>query len=207
MRMNIYIDGFNTYYGCLKGTPHKWLDVAALCSRLFPRDEINRIRYFTARVGARPPDLGQPQRQQTYLRALATITGLSIHYGHFLTNTCRMPLANPTPGGPATVEVVKTEEKGSDVNLATYLLVDAFNRDCEVAVVISNDSDLKEPVDIAQSAFGISVGVVNPHPANRRSRALRPTFFKQIRASTLAACQFAGTLTDANGSFTKPASW
>ena len=207
MRMNVYVDGFNTYYGCLKGTPHKWLDVAALCSRLFPRDGINRIRYFTARVGARPPDLGQPQRQQTYLRALATIPGLSIHYGHFLTNTCRMPLAHPTPGGPVTVEVVKTEEKGSDVNLATYLLVDAFNRDCEVAVVISNDSDLKEPVDIAQSAFGISVGVVNPHPANRRSRALRPTFFKQIRASALAACQFAGTLTDANGSFTKPASW
>jgi hypothetical protein len=205
--MNIYIDGFNVYYGCLKGTPYKWLDVGALCSRLFPRDRINRIRYFTARVGARPPDLGQPQRQQIYLRALETLPGLSIHYGHFLTNTCRMPLANPSPGGPVTVEVVKTEEKGSDVNLATYLLVDAFNGDCEVAVVISNDSDLKEPVEIAQSAFGIPVGVVNPHPANRRSRALRPTFFKQIRQAPLAACQFAGTFTDANGTFTKPASW
>jgi hypothetical protein len=44
--MNIYIDGFNVYYGCLKGTPYKWLDVGALCSRLFPRDRINRIRYF-----------------------------------------------------------------------------------------------------------------------------------------------------------------
>ncbi len=57
-----------------------------------------------------------------------------------------MPLANPRPGGARTVEVVKTEEKGSDVNLATYLLLDAFRRRCDSAVVISNDSDLAEPI-------------------------------------------------------------
>jgi hypothetical protein len=48
-----------------------------------------------------------------------------------------MPLAHPRPGGPAAVEVIKTEEKGSDVNLATYLLLDAFRRDCDTAIVIS----------------------------------------------------------------------
>ncbi len=50
MKTNVYIDGFNLYYGCLKGTPHRWLDLAAFCQASFPppRNQINRIRYFTA---------------------------------------------------------------------------------------------------------------------------------------------------------------
>jgi len=177
MGTNVYVDAFNLYYGSLKGTPYRWLDLGALCARLLPKDRINRIRYFTATVSARPDNPDAPQRQQVYLRALETIPGLSIHYGHYLTHVTRMPLVNPPPRGARTVEVVKTEEKGSDVNLATYLLLDAFQRDCKVAVVISNDSDLKLPIEIAQTELGIRVGVVNPHPPGRRSRALQPTFF------------------------------
>jgi hypothetical protein len=105
------------------------------------------------------------------------------------------------------VEVIKTEEKGSDVNLATYLLLDAFRQHCETAVVVSNDSDLKEPIALVQRELGIPVGVVNPHPATLRSRAIRPAFFKQLRSSTLPACQFPPVLTDAQGAFHKPASW
>src|SRR6266498_1448067 len=134
MRTNVYVDAFNLYYGCLKGTPYRWLDLAALCRRLLPNDEINRIRYFTALVSARPDDPQEPQRQLTYLRALRTIPNLSIHTGHYLSHSVRMRLANPPPGGPATVEVIKTEEKGSDVNLATYLLLDAFKQDCQAAL-------------------------------------------------------------------------
>jgi len=50
VRANVYVDGFNLYYGALKGTPLKWLDIAALCRLLLPGDTINRIRYFTARI-------------------------------------------------------------------------------------------------------------------------------------------------------------
>jgi len=50
---NVYIDGFNLYYGCLKGTLDKWLDPAALARRLLPADTIKRIRYFTARPPSR----------------------------------------------------------------------------------------------------------------------------------------------------------
>ena len=71
-----------------------------------------------------------------------------------MTTTTRMPLAQQPAFGPKTVEVIKTEEKGSDVNLATYLLVDAFRRDAEAFVVISNDSD----PDIAA---GVGVMVVS----------------------------------------------
>ena len=179
------------------GHPYKWLDLDALCRRLFPRDRINRIRYFTAIVSARSGDPQQPQRQQAYLRALETIPRLTIHRGRYLTHPTRMLLAHPVPGGPVTVEVIKTEEKGSDVNLATYLLFDAFRKDCDTAVVISNDSDLKEPIELVQRELGVRVGVVNPHPPGRRSRALQPAFFRQIRVKDLRVCQFAPTLRDA----------
>ena len=74
----VYVDAFNLYYGALKGSPYKWLDLDALCRRLLPRDQIVRIRYFTAHVSARPGDPQQPQRQLTYIRALETIPHLSV---------------------------------------------------------------------------------------------------------------------------------
>jgi len=207
MPTNVYVDGFNLYYGCLRGSAYKWLDLAALCRIMLPHDDIKRIRYFTARVSGRPPDREQPQRQDTYFRALRTIPEVSIHLGHFLTHETWMPLAHPGPGGRTTVLVQKTEEKGSDVNLATYLLLDAAKGDCDTAVVISNDSDLKEPIALAQSELGVPVGVLNPHPAKRRSRAIEPTFFKQIREPALRASQFSERLTDAQGSFQRPSGW
>lgn len=207
MIANIYVDGFNLYYGCLKGTPYKWLDLEALARRLLPNDEINRIRYFTAKVVNQPHRPGRPQRQATYLRAISTIPGISIHLGHFLTSQVRMPLVHPPADGPRTVEVLKTEEKGSDVNLATYLLLDAFRGDCEVAVVVTNDSDLREPINVVRHELGIPVGVANPHPRHRRSRALQGTFRKQIPRTALAACQLPRLLKDSHGVLSKPAGW
>ncbi len=205
MKANLYIDGFNLYYGALRGTTYKWLDVDALARRLLPRDQIHRIRYFTALVTPRPGgDPQKPQRQQIYLRALNTIPHASVHLGHFLTNRTRMKTVHPPPN---TIEVYKTEEKGSDVNLATYLLLDAFNADCDVAVVISNDSDLKEPIAVTRTDLGVPVGVVNPHPASHRSVALQSTFFKQLRSGALASSQFPAVMNDAQGTFQKPRTW
>ena len=93
------------------------------------------------------------------------------------------------------------------MNLATFLLLDAFRRECDVAVVVSNDSDLKLPIEVAQRELGLRLEVVNPHPPGRRSRALHPTFFKQIRVPALAACQFPPVLTDATGEIHKPQGW
>ena len=187
MATNNYVDAFNLYYGCLKGTPYRWLDLGALCRRLLPKDDVHRIRYFTATVSARPDNPHAPQRQQVYLRALETIPGFSIHYGHYLSHVTRMPLARPRRGA-RTVEVMKTEEKGSDVNLATFLLLDVFKRDCQVAVVISNDSDLKLPIEVAQDELGLRVGVVNPHPPRAAAaRSSQPSSSRSGHA--LAACQ------------------
>jgi hypothetical protein len=203
----VYVDGFNLYYGAVKGTPHKWLDLEALSRRLLPKDQLVEVRYFTALITARATDPNQAARQQTYLRALATLPLVTTHLGHYRSHIVRMPLARPPSNGAKTVEVIKTEEKGSDVNLATYLLLDAFKARCDTAVVISNDSDLAEPIRVAEQELGVRVGVVNPHPARRRSRILQSSFFKQLRVSTLAGCQLPPVLHDERGKIHRPASW
>ncbi len=163
-KANVYVDGFNLYYGALKGTPYKWLDLDALFRRLLPSYEIQRIRYFTARVKPRPTDLDAPKRQNAYLRALETLPSVTIHYGGFIVSTTKMPLAEPLPQGPRMAKVIKTEEKGSDVNLATYLIIDAMRADSDAAVVVSNDSDLCEPIRIVNDEIGVPVIIYNPHP-------------------------------------------
>ena len=66
MKANIYIDGFNFYYGCISETPYHWLNIAKLCQLLLPRDEIATIKYFTALVTPRPNDPEKLIRQERY---------------------------------------------------------------------------------------------------------------------------------------------
>lgn len=206
-RTNIYIDGFNLFYGALKKTPHRWLNIETMCQLLLPNNTIGEIKYFTAMVSARPGDPDQPVRQQLYIRALGTLPKVSVYYGHFLTSKVWMPKVMP-PGQPMEyVRVIKTEEKGSDVNLATQLLHDAHKDAFDVAVVVSNDSDLVGPIRIVREEMGKSVGALNPH--KNPSRAMLPhlDFFKPIRAGVLQISQFPDQLTDQHGPFTKPAGW
>ncbi len=206
MKINVYVDAFNLYYGCIRKTPFHWLNIAKLCQLMLPRDQINQIKYFTALISARPHDTDQPIRQQTYLRALRTIPNMEIIYGTFLTHTRWMLLSNPTPS-QSYAQVIQTTEKGSDVNLATHFLNDAFNDDYELGVIISNDSDLVEPIRIVSDEFDKPVGLLNPH--KRPSVELRKhvRFIKQIRKGVLASSQFPQTLTDKEGTFHKPGSW
>ncbi len=205
MKINVYIDGFNLYYGAIKGTPYKWLDVLKMSQLLFPNDEINKIKYFTARVSARPTDPDQPIRQSTYWRALQTIPNLSIIEGSFLVKPVMMPVANTNP--QKYERVIKTEEKGSDVNLAVHLLNDGYKKDYELAVMVTNDSDLLEPMRIVKQELNLPVGLVNPHKNPSFVLRQHANFIKQLRKGVLQASQFPATLTDTNGTFHKPLTW
>lgn len=200
----IYVDGFNLYYGCLRGTSFRWLNIAQLCAALLPAHDIIQIKYFTALVNPRPSNPDQATRQQTYIRALQTIPNLQIIYGHFLSHEVMMPLAPPQNG---YAKVIKTEEKGSDVNIAIHMVSDGYRNAFDAAVLVSNDSDLLPPTKFVKEDLGKLVGILNPqkHP----SKVLTATahFVKNIRQSVLANSQFLGTLHDSKGVFTKPASW
>jgi hypothetical protein len=77
VRTIVFVDGFNLYYGALRGTPYRWLDPLKLSQMLLPGNRILKVKYFTSRVRARPDDPKQPLRQQVYFRALRTIPNLS----------------------------------------------------------------------------------------------------------------------------------
>jgi len=210
MMTNVYIDGFNLYYRCVKGTPYKWLNLLTLCQLTFPNYSITRIRYFTARIKPRPEDPQQSHRQAVYIRALHTIPILSVHYGHFIRHEVDLPLAHPPLQGPRTARVLKTEEKGSDVNLATYLLTDGYEHYYDVAVVVSNDSDLVEPVRVIRDKLKKIVVILNPESKNNRTAwALMraATYYRRIRKGVLRNSQFPDVLRDEHGVFSKPAEW
>ena len=115
-------------------------------------------------------------------------------------------MANPPH---SNVEVWITEEKGTDVNLASFLLLDAFKNDYEQAIVVSNDADLATPIRLVRNELGFRVGLLNPQ--KNASKVLRaaadPSLYRRIRSGALKASLFPDTLTDATGTFRKPASW
>lgn len=207
MRVSFYVDGFNLYFGAIRGTPYRWLDLGAVCRHLARGEEVRHIRYFTAPVQSGPEDPDKHRRQYVYLRALGTVSGLSIHKGQFLSRRVRLPLADPPPNGPRTVEVLRREEKGSDVNLASYLLVDAFERDFDRAVVLSNDSDLMEPIRLVRERFDLPVGVYNPHRNTSWALQQVASFYRPLRSWVLKESLFPDELSDSKGPIHKPAGW
>lgn len=212
MSTNFYIDGFNLYYRSLKirYPQFKWLDIQALCENLAPNQQVNRIRYFTALVKNAANDEQTQMRQQIYLRALATLPKVEIHYGKFERRRRRMWLWEPAHNEPRTVWVSHIEEKCSDVNLATYLLIDACYDDFDEAVVISNDSDLVEPITAVRDRFHKRIGVVNPDVAHRRSPDLQNAgswAFPTIYGRYFRDSQLPDRIADGAGAFGKPERW
>jgi uncharacterized LabA/DUF88 family protein len=192
---------------------YRWLDLDAFCGNLCRDATVNRIRYFTALVDPYPGNPDNRARQLTYLRALATISHLSIHYGRFATNEKERPLAvpnapRPTPITPLRlVRIVEREEKGSDVNLASCLLLDAFRQESDLAVVVSNDSDLAEPIRLVRSEFGLKVRIVNPRKFLAYDLRGIADFYSNVKLWMVRQSQFPPSMTDAVGTFSKPARW
>ena len=221
-----YIDGFNFYYGAVKGTPFKWLNFSSLLQGMFPSLYLAEIKYFTAHVSARPSDPEAPTRQNIYWRALETIPNLQIIEGSFLKNTKSMAVARGhqyplrawlleklcpdlkfSDDGTLLVRVLKTEEKGSDANLATHLVNDAHLSRFDEAIVVSGDSDLCQAVSLVTNQLGRPVTVANPQSRSSRRLLAAATNYRHIHESELRQNLFPPTLTDGHGTFTKPSTW
>ena len=214
MKTFLYVDGFNLYYSALKNTPLRWLNPVALATAAFPRNRIVVTKYFTARVTPLPHDPHQPDRQNAYWRALRTLPAFEIIEGDFRTRKVRAKVVNPPPN---TIEIYKTEEKGSDVNLGAHLLMDGFLNRYEAAIVITGDSDLVTPIQMVRRDLRKPVGVLNPQRLSgpggrpeRKSAGLQQAaaFYKNgVSWNQLIKAQFPSPLTDAHGTFAKPPTW
>ncbi|MCY4349721.1 MAG: NYN domain-containing protein [Thiotrichales bacterium] len=207
MRTFVYVDGFNLYYRALKGTAWKWLDLPALFAKILqPHHDIQKVKYFTARVSGTPADPSKPQHQDVYLRALRRYRPeVEVYLGHFLSHRIRAPLAQPV-GDQRTVEIVRTEEKGSDVNLAVHLLNDGWLDAYDCAVVVSNDSDIAEAMRLVRQHLGKRIGLVTPGSAKpSRQLMAHADFSQRTRSNALRESQLPDPIPGTN--IRKPARW
>lgn len=208
MRVVVYVDGFNLYYGLTGAIAAgvlparaKWLDLHALARRICPGDEIARVKYFTARVRSQADDPAQTARQAVYWQALAANPRVRIVEGSFRFR----PVWRPTVDSFQAVErearhgtpisrlryehVMDPEEKGSDVNLAVHLLHDAHRGAFEQAVVISNDQDILTAIRLVRLCMGLPVVVCNGRSILPRAEKPKAQYLptRQLReAATLA---------------------
>jgi uncharacterized LabA/DUF88 family protein len=209
MRAVAYIDGFNLYYGAVRNSAYKWLNLRQTCEEIFPEYEILQVYYFTARVKRLDDDPSKPQRQDVFLQALGTIPRLEIIEGKFRKGRKRMRLVKPIDGLPDTVEVWRFEEKGSDVNLASWMLRDGFTDLYDVAIVFSNDSDLVAPIRMVRDDLGKIVMVINPQKS-RPSNDLRlaASEVRTLTPEVLEKCQLPERIALPNGRIIyRPSSW
>lgn len=217
MRVTVYIDGFNLYYRALKGTTHKWLDLEALSRAVMPASaSIQAVKYYTAHISGRV-DRDAPKRQHAYLRALSACSLVTIHFGNFLVSQKWAGLVQPPQFRPPfipppgiTLDVAniwKTEEKGSDVNLGVHLVRDGFLRSFDGAAVLTNDTDLVEPIRIVTQELGLPVTLLTPTARPSISLVAVSTYVRHI-TPYLGPCQLPNPVILANGKrINKPLTW
>lgn len=236
MATGVYIDGLNLYYGALRGTSFKWLDLEKLTRLLLPTDDIAFIRYFSARINSRYGESENVARQSAYLRALQTNPLIRTTLGYIRTKERLLPIAEakrasteffvPSLGADEAfgeiwashladrvkqftcVRVSIDEEKASDVNLASHLINDSHEKVITKALIISNDGDFREAISLARRA-GIRVGVCSPwsQAANKQLQEVKD-FEIRLRSDALGKCQMDNVVVLQNGRHvSRPKEW
>lgn len=208
-RSIVYIDGFNLYYGALKGTKNKWLDLETYFKRLRQTDEIQKIWYFTAEVTGNT----SLSNQRAYLDALAAHCPLvEVKYGLFKKKnlSCRVTRCTHTPSKQYSVY----EEKGTDVNIALQMIDDVYQNLCERTILVSGDSDLVPALELVKKRFPqteITVYIPSQHPKRGAARELRGIADKDRTLPLeplISRSQMPGCISSKDGkTITKPNGW
>ena len=105
------------------------------------------------------------------------------------------------------VEVIRTEEKGSDVNLSVHLLNDAWKDRYDCAVLMTNDSDMAEGMRLAKLEHPEKrLGLVSPDRRHHSTELRRHAdFFVRVKPRWLRDSQLPDSIP--NTSLQKPSSW
>lgn len=173
-RIRVYVDAFNVYFGALhnRGPGTRWLDIEALVSRVLPKHKIDKVIYCTARVS----DQVKSAKQDRCLAVLAA-AGVEIVEGTYIVRRKTGVLVRPTPPAqfPPYVTIEMPEEKGSDVNIASRLLIDAYENRFQEAVVMSLDTDLCMPINHVTHVLKKPIGLLVNDVRVDRSGNLKST--------------------------------
>jgi uncharacterized LabA/DUF88 family protein len=226
----VYIDGYNLYYGRIRGTAYKWLDVVTLADRLLrdqdPAAEVQLVRYFSAHCLARFATHGHASvnAQEAYHRALLARhpARMKLKLGSHSHDPKGALLPRYLDGVPYNrndrVRVWKLEEKQTDVNLALAMYRDACSGKFQQFVICSNDSDAEPALEAVRADFpAIEVGVVTPRYPPDAGRGHRNALSalsgradwtrSYIRDDELAACQLPPRVATRKKPIDKPPHW
>ena len=199
-RVSVYIDGFNLYFGMVEaGFNHcKWLNVEKLVkSYLTVNQELVAIKFFTSRISHNP----QKQKRQTiYLEALET-TSVKIIYGLYKAKNIECENCGHN--------WFVSNEKMTDVNIATHLIIDAFKDKYDTAILISGDSDLVPPIKAVHENFPQkNISVFFPPNRHNNTVAGAAKGSQIIGRKKLVDSQFDNQVEKANGFILhKPIEW
>ena len=205
-RSIVYVDGFNLYYGAVRNTQFKWLNLQHFFKLLRPHDDLQQIHYFTALI-----DGPSRPNQDVYLRALATLSLVDIVLGKFKNKTVTRRSAACTFAGSRLFQM--PEEKRTDVNIAVFMLDDAYQDRCDHLIVVSGDSDLVPAVRMVKARFPnkmVTVYVPTRNPVRGAAVELRSAADKHrdLPLNLLHFSQFPNPLPDGSGGFIhKPSTW
>ena len=218
MRTIAYIDGYNLYYGLLRKSQYKWLDVYALFrdQALNQSSDLVEVRYYTApMLGKMSDDLESPIRQRRYLQALRKMhpIGLTLIEGRIVASTPFQRLIRPIPEAPhlQKVQVLDFNEKKTDVNIASDMINGAWLKTYDQAVLRSNDSDLEGALrSIKEHHPHIRIGLVAPisgdDPRKISSDLARFSDWKKILSTThLSRSQLPDRIPSSH--LAKPTAW
>lgn len=210
-RVIAYIDGFNLFYSSLKGTENKWLDLEKLVSAMLkPNDVLVGIRYFTAKVSSNKNEPEKALKQHVYLEALSLNPKIQTRLGRFSVHTTKMPDATAwNKGKIKMVDVIKTEEKGTDVNLAVQMVADAKDDLFDYAMLFSNDSDMAYAIQIATQQCNKQIGLyVARRATSYQSLKEHVLHIKRLGSTAFANAQLPEEITTPTGRvIKKPSDW
>jgi len=229
-RTRAYIDGYNLYYGCLKHSPYKWLDVHTLVTRvlsdvLYKVDgepieyqfQTPAIKYFTApilKAFAKSDD--SIACQALYHTALGKFLGpeLEIINGYYSARPAR---AHKWEEGKVArecekVDIWKLEEKQSDVALALHALSDALRKEVDQIVVVTNDTDFEPAMKMIRQYTQVIIGLIIPvksgtSKVNTQLRKHAHWTRKNIHEEEFAFSQLPSMIRHWDNAVHKPLSW
>jgi uncharacterized LabA/DUF88 family protein len=206
-RVVVYIDGFNLYYGVLRFSKEKWLDIEKLFRILRPHDTIQKIRYFTALSHG-----GKSKDQLAYLKAIETLPLVNVVRGRYKNKSLKC-LVHACAVADKDRFFTTPEEKRTDVNIAVSMLDDAYQNIGDHLIVVSGDSDLVPAVNMVKTRFPhITVTVYVParNPIRGAAVELRSAADKDrdLPLNLLKLAQLPASIADGAGGFiAKPAGW
>jgi len=211
----VYIDGYNLYYGLLKGTADKWLDLMRFSKELLgPEHNVVSVKYFTSWVKPHPYDPAAIERQNVYLQAVKSMVSVETTLGFYSKRRKMLPAVDescrhcPTTSD-GLVRVVVLEEKRTDVNMAVSMVVDAAKPTVDCVAVITGDSDQVGAIEAVRYVYGKRALVFNPHEKFSENLKRAASYYKNIPRDLPARCQLPDAIpVGTHGNFIRrPVAW